>query len=203
MAVRRHRARAERREIEPRLPVAQRVHGDAGVRENPPTALLCFQLVTLQASVERAAHEVQERRLTGVAGDPLPPLGGGVRPVREPRHDEGVVRVAVIPRGGRHLHLAVEPRRLAKPRVDAVAACRRQRAGGVERLPGFPAEFPREKLVVERLLEVAAVAVKLPQRLALEQLAELGQAGAERGQAGPARVGQRQAAQLAEQVIVR
>ena len=40
--------------------------------------------------------------------------------------------------------------------------------GGSERLPGFPAEFPRVKLVVERLLEVAAVAVKLSQRLALK-----------------------------------
>ena len=34
---------------------------------------------------------------------------------------------------------------------------------------GFPTEFPREKLVVERLLEVTAVVVKLPQRLALKQ----------------------------------
>ena len=119
----------------------------------------------------------------------MPPLGGGTRLVCKPRHDEGVVRVAVIPRGGRHLHLAEKPGCLAKPRVNAVAACWRERADGVEHLPGFVAEFPREKLIVERLLEVAAIAVKLAERLALEQFAQLGQAGTELGQAGPARVG--------------
>ena len=168
MAVRRHRTRAERREIKPRLPVPQRVHGDAGVRENPPAALRCFWFVAFQARIKRAAHEVQKRRLGGVSGDPVPPLGGGVRLVREQRHDEGFVRIAIIPRRGRHLHLAEKPGRLPKPRIDSLAARRRQRAGGGERLPGFPAEFPRVKLVVERLLEVAAVAVELPQRLALK-----------------------------------
>ena len=58
-------------------------------------------------------------------------------------------------------------------------------------------------MVVERLLEVAAVTVKLPQCLSLEQPAEPGQIGAELGQARPTRGGQGQTTQFAQQMVIR
>ena len=122
--------------------MTQRIHGDTGIWENSPAALLCFRLVTLQMRIKCAAHEVQKRRLRGIAGDPLPPLVGGPRLVREPRQDVGIVRVTIIPRVGRYLHFAVEAGCLAEPRIDAIATDRGHRTDGDERLPGFPAEFP-------------------------------------------------------------
>ena len=74
--------------------------------------------------------------------------------------------------------------------------------GGCERADGLETEFPREKMIAERLFLVAAVVGELEERFAFEEFCDLREWRAKVRELGPASECDDEAGEFADEMIV-
>ena len=192
MTVRRHGQIAERRGIEAKKPVVGIENGVAGGEDLPLVFLWHGRFG------EIAEPELERGALGGVV-EPAVPFARGVLFFEKKRCDPGVVAIAEIPRIVFAFDRSVEMGGAGEAICDFG---RDGDVGGFEGADGLKTEFPREEMVTERLLVVAAVGGELEERFAFEELCDLRERRAELREVGPAGKSDDEAGEFADEMIV-